>query len=48
MKKKNSAYEAPAVIILGKIEVLTLYCDKNFGGSDGFTFQQSPISCSSA
>ena len=48
MKKKISAYEAPAVTILGKIELLTLHCDKNYGGSDGFTFQQSPVSCSSA
>jgi hypothetical protein len=48
VKKKIPAYEAPAVTILGKIEVLTLFCDKAFGGSDGFTFQQSPISCSSA
>lgn len=48
MKKKIPAYEAPAVTILGKIEVLTLYCDKNLGGSDGFTFQQSPISCTSS
>lgn len=48
MKKKISAYEAPAVTILGKIELLTLNCDKGFGGSDGFTFQQAPISCTSS
>ena len=48
MKKKISAYEAPAVTILGKIEVLTLVCDKNWGGSDGFTFQAQPINCTSA
>jgi hypothetical protein len=48
VKKKISAYEAPAVTILGKIEVLTLECDKGYGGSDGFTFQQAPISCSSS
>jgi hypothetical protein len=48
VKKRISTYEAPAVTILGKIEVLTLNCDKNYGGSDGFTFQQQPISCTSA
>jgi hypothetical protein len=48
VKKKISAYEAPAVTILGKIEALTLQCDKNYGGSDGFTFQQAPISCTSS
>jgi hypothetical protein len=48
MKNKISAYEAPAVTVLGKVEVLTLGCDKAYGGSDGFTFQQQPIQCASA
>jgi hypothetical protein len=48
VKKKTQAYEAPAVTILGRVEVLTLVCDKNYGGSDGFTFQQQPINCTSA
>jgi hypothetical protein len=49
--KNEISYEAPAVTILGKVEQLTLagdFCDKNYGGSDGFTFQQNPISCNSA
>jgi hypothetical protein len=48
VKKKIPTYEAPAVTILGKIEVLTLFCDKAFNGSDGFTFQQQPIHCTSS
>ena len=48
MKKELSAYEAPAVIVLGKVEVLTLGCDKTDGGSDGFTYMQNPVHCTSA
>lgn len=48
MRNKISAYEAPAITVLGKVEVLTLGCDKNFGGSDGFTFLGAPINCTSA
>ena len=49
MKTKISAYEAPAVMVLGKVEQLTLGCGKNFGGSDGFTWQVTgePIGCAS-
>jgi hypothetical protein len=47
MKTEISAYEAPTVTVLGKVEVLTLGCDKNYGGSDGFTFQSNPVSCTS-
>jgi hypothetical protein len=48
MQQKISAYEAPAVILLGKVEELTLVepCNKKSGGSDGFTFQNAPIICS--
>jgi hypothetical protein len=43
------AYEAPALRVLGSVEALTLgYCDKKLGGSDGYTFMGSAISCSSA
>lgn len=42
-----SAYEAPAVTVLGKVEELTLGCDKTEGGSDGFTFHGQAISCTS-
>jgi hypothetical protein len=47
VKREIPAYVAPEVIVLGKVEVLTLACNKDFGGADGFTFQQSPISCTS-
>jgi hypothetical protein len=43
---KTKIYEAPAVTVLGKIEVLTLGCDKKYGPTDGYTFQGSGISCS--
>jgi hypothetical protein len=43
---KTSAYEAPAVTVLGKVEELTLGCNKDLGGTDGFTFQNQAISCS--
>jgi len=42
------AYEAPALRVLGSVEVLTQGCDKLLGGSDGFTFMGQSISCSSA
>ena len=43
--KKNWAI--PQVIVYGTVEKITQGCDKKFGGSDGFTFQMSPISCAS-
>jgi hypothetical protein len=47
-KAKSSSYEAPSLTVLGTVAELTLWCDKRYGSSDGFTFQGSPISCSSA
>jgi hypothetical protein len=44
----TAAYEAPALVDIGALQELTLGCDKAYGGSDGFTFQQSPIHCTSA
>ena len=41
------AYQAPALVELGTLHDLTL-CDKAFGGSDGHTFQQIAIQCTSA
>jgi hypothetical protein len=41
------AYEAPRLTVLGSVAELTLWCDKQLGGSDGFTFMGSPISCTS-
>jgi hypothetical protein len=43
----NSAgYEKPELTELGTLHELTLGCDKDFGPSDGYTFQGVPISCS--
>ncbi len=53
MEKKNGlkpAYEAPVVVELGSLYDLTLWepCNKDLGGSDGFTFQQQQVVCVSA
>jgi hypothetical protein len=42
------AYEAPVLTVLGSVADLTLFCDKTWGSSDGFTFQGSAIACASA
>lgn len=47
MKKTPPAYEAPTLAVLGKVEDLTLGCNKDYGGSDGFTFQNQQVSCTS-
>jgi hypothetical protein len=45
---KAGAYEAPTLRILGSVAELTQGCDKQYNGSDGFTFQGQPIVCRSA
>jgi hypothetical protein len=44
----EGTYEAPALIVQGSVAALTEGCDKQLGGSDGFTFMGAAISCSSA
>lgn len=39
----KSGYEAPVLHVLGSLHSLTQLQDKNFGPTDGFTFQGSPI-----
>jgi hypothetical protein len=46
--KPTGAYEAPALVELGSLEVMTLGCDKALGESDGFTFLNQPIVCTSS
>ena len=41
------AYQPPALRVLGSVEELT-GCAKQFGGSDGHTFQSQGIFCGSA
>ncbi len=41
------AYEPPALRLLGSVAALTQYCDKQLGGSDGFTFMGQAIVCRS-
>jgi hypothetical protein len=43
----TGAYEAPAMRVLGSVAELTQGCDKQFGGSDGFTFMGQSIVCRS-
>jgi hypothetical protein len=47
-RKSPEPYEAPAVRVLGTVAELTQYCDKQLGGSDGFTFMGQSIVCRSA
>jgi len=47
-RERTGSYEAPALVELGAFAEVTLGCDKTLGGSDGFTFQQQAISCTSA
>lgn len=44
----SAGYEAPTLAEVGTLHELTLGCNKDYGGSDGFTFQQQPVSCTSA
>jgi hypothetical protein len=46
--KLAQAYEAPAVRVLGSVAELTQGCDKQLGGTDGFTFMGQSIVCRSA
>ncbi|HEX2044596.1 MAG TPA: lasso RiPP family leader peptide-containing protein [Gaiellaceae bacterium] len=41
-------YESPTLTVLGTVYALTLGCDKQLSGSDGFTFMGQPIVCRSA
>jgi hypothetical protein len=43
----TAVYEPPRLEVLGSVAELTLYCDKQLGGSDGFTFMGASISCAS-
>jgi hypothetical protein len=42
------AYEPPTLLVLGSLSKLTQYCNKTWGSSDGFTFNNDPIVCTSA
>ena len=45
---RRGAYEPPAIDVIGSVAELTLGCDKQYGTSDGFTFQGSAITCASS
>jgi hypothetical protein len=42
-----AAYVPPALRVLGSVATLTQVCDKQLGGSDGFTFMGQAIVCRS-
>jgi hypothetical protein len=44
---KDTSYEAPVLVELGLLQELTLFCDKKYGSSDGFTFQGQAVVCTS-
>ena len=45
-KRSKKAWSTPRVIVHGTVEKITKDgCDKDYGGSDGFTFQSTPIWC---
>jgi len=47
MAATKRQWVAPEVRKYGDFESTTQQCDKMYGGSDGFTFMGSPISCAS-
>jgi hypothetical protein len=47
-RERIGVYEAPVVVDLGAFAELTLNCNKDWGGSDGFTFQNQQVVCTSA
>ncbi|MDX6401505.1 MAG: hypothetical protein QOF27_2111 [Gaiellaceae bacterium] len=47
-RERTGVYEAPALVDLGAFAEITLACNKDLGGSDGFTFQNAAIHCTSA
>ncbi len=46
-KETRPKWIAPQIHKYGTFEQKTQYCDKTFGGSDGFTFMGSGIVCAS-
>lgn len=45
----SPSYEPPRLTAIGTLHELTLVdpCNKDLGGSDGFTYQQQPVVCTS-
>ena len=39
-------WTTPQLLVYGTVEKITEGCNKDFGGSDGYTFQSVPIQCS--
>ena len=47
MQEVKKEWVAPEVQRYGTFESATQYCDKQFGGADGFTFMGNAIVCAS-
>jgi hypothetical protein len=45
--QRREPYEPPALRVLGSVQELTQGCDKQYGSSDGFTFNGQSIVCHS-
>lgn len=41
----KKVYNTPDLTVHGAVEEITKGCDKDAGGSDGFTYQSNPIHC---
>jgi hypothetical protein len=44
---RKKAWVAPKLVTYGNVEEITLGCNKELGGSDGFTFENQQIMCTS-
>jgi len=43
---EKKPYSTPKLTVHGAVEEITKqFCNKDLGGSDGFTFQNQPIQC---
>jgi hypothetical protein len=48
MTEKKRRWIAPEVRRFGTFEAATQGCDKQFGGTDGFTFMGQAITCTAS
>jgi len=42
---RKKTWVAPKLVAYGSVEEITLGCNKDLGGSDGFTFENQTIVC---
>lgn len=44
-RSKKKVWSRPTLVVYGNVEEITAGCDKNYGTSDGYTFQGQAIVC---